>query len=330
VSSRYRPSSTSGHRSCSEQAKQSRFLSSVSHELRTPLSSTLALCELLLGRADGPLREEQERQVKDIRAGAESPLTLVNDLLDLARIEAGKTTVDPKAFELDDLFSALRGMFRPLRHNNRVALVIESADDLGPIYTDESKVSQILRNLVSNALKFTEAGEVRVRARAERDKARIVFTVADTGIGIGLEDRTRIFDEFEQVEGPLQTGTNCTGLGLPVSRRLGALLGGELDVDSRPGAGSTFTLFLSPTRTRKTKPDSRPPKLDCRPRSHRGQHQTRPLLLSTTTSRRGTSRLTSCGRSGGTARAGCLALDLVGRANGQAPTNFQHSAANSV
>ena len=223
---------------------KSRFLSSVSHELRTPLSSTLALCELLLARADGPLREEQERQVKYIRAGAESLLTLVNDLLDLARIEAGKTTVEPSAFEIEDLFSALRGMFRPLHQNHRVALVLEPADDQGPIYTDESKVSQILRNLISNALKFTEAGEVRVCARIERHVGRIVFTVADTGIGIGLEDRARIFDEFEQIDGPLQTATKGTGLGLAVSRRLAALLGGELDVDSRPGAGSTFTLSI--------------------------------------------------------------------------------------
>jgi len=101
-----------------------------------------------------------------------------------------------------------------------------------------------LRNLVSNALKFTEAGEVRVCARIERDVGRIVFTVADTGIGIGLEDRARIFDEFEQIDGPLQTTTKGTGLGLAVSRRLAALLGGELDVDSRPGAGSIFTLSI--------------------------------------------------------------------------------------
>ena len=223
---------------------KSRFLSSVSHELRTPLSSTLALCDLLLARTDGPLREEQERQVKYIRAGAESLLTLVNDLLDLARIEAGKTTIDSKTFEIDDLFSALRGMFRPLHRNNRVVLVIEAADDLGPIHTDESKVSQILRNLVSNALRFTEEGEVRVRARIERNLGHVIFSVADTGIGIDPEDCARIFDEFEQVEGRLQTATKGTGLGLAVSRRLAALLGGELEVDSRPGAGSTFTLSL--------------------------------------------------------------------------------------
>ena len=223
---------------------KSRFLSSVSHELRTPLSSTLALCDLLLARTDGPLREEQERQVKYVRAGAESLLTLVNDLLDLARIEAGKTTVDPKTFEIDDLFSALRGMFRPLHRNNRVVLVIEAAHDLGPIHTDEPKVSQILRNLVSNALRFTEEGDVRVRARIERDLGRVIFSVADTGIGIDPEDCARIFEEFEQVEGPLQTATKGTGLGLAVSRRLAALLGGELEVDSRPGAGSTFTLSL--------------------------------------------------------------------------------------
>ena len=235
---------------------KSRFLSSVSHELRTPLSSTLALSDVLLARADGPLREEQERQVKYIRAGAESLLGLVNDLLDLARIEAGKTTVDAHPFEIADLLAALRGMFRPLHDNDRVALVIEPADDLRPICSDESKVAQILRNLISNALKFTEEGEVRVHAHIQTDARTVIFTVTDTGIGIDRENRARIFDEFEQVQGPLQTAAKGTGLGLPVSRRLAALLGGELDVQSQPGVGSTFTLSI-PLANPDTEPETR-------------------------------------------------------------------------
>ena len=235
---------------------KSRFLSSVSHELRTPLSSTLALSDLLLARADGPLREEQERQVKYIRAGAESLLGLVNDLLDLARIEAGKTTVDAHPFEIADLLATLRGMFRPLHDNDHVALVIEPADDLRPICSDESKVAQILRNLVSNALKFTEKGEVRVHAHIQTDARTVIFTVTDTGIGIDRENHARIFDEFEQVQGPLQTAAKGTGLGLPVSRRLAALLGGELDVESQPGVGSTFTLSI-PLANPDTEPETR-------------------------------------------------------------------------
>jgi CheY-like chemotaxis protein len=223
---------------------KSGFLSSVSHELRTPLSSILALCDLLLDRADGPLTEEQERQIVYIRDGAESLLPLVNDLLDLARIEAGKTVVHARTFMIEDLFASLRGMFRPLRHDDRVSLVFEPACVLPAISSDESKVAQVLRNLVSNALKFTAAGEVRVRARVDQERGTVAFTVADTGIGIAPEDRERIFEEFEQVQGPLQSASRGTGLGLAVSKRLAAVLGGTISVDSEAGLGSTFTLSI--------------------------------------------------------------------------------------
>jgi signal transduction histidine kinase/CheY-like chemotaxis protein len=227
----------------SSEAK-SGFLSSVSHELRTPLSSILALCDLLLDRADGPLTEEQERQIVYIRDGAESLLPLVNDLLDLGRIEAGKTVVHAGTFMIEDLFASLRGMFRPLRHDDRVSLVFEPAGTLPAITSDESKVAQVLRNLVSNALKFTQAGEVRVCARVDPERGTVAFTVADTGIGIAPEDRERIFEEFEQVQGPLQSASRGTGLGLAVSQRLAAVLGGTISVESDAGLGSTFTLSI--------------------------------------------------------------------------------------
>jgi signal transduction histidine kinase/ActR/RegA family two-component response regulator len=227
----------------SSEAK-SGFLSSVSHELRTPLSSMLALCDLLLERADGPLTEEQERQIVYIRGGAEALLPLVNDLLDLARIESGKTVVHADRFVIDDLFASLRGMFRPLHDDDHLSLVFEPAPDLPTIRSDESKVAQVLRNLVSNALKFTQDGEVRVSARLDDEQGMVAFTVADTGIGIAPEDRVRIFEEFEQVEGPLQAGTRGTGLGLAVSQRLATVLGGAISLDSEPGRGSTFTLSI--------------------------------------------------------------------------------------
>ena len=223
---------------------KSGFLSSVSHELRTPLSSVLALCDLLLDRADGPLTEEQERQIAYIRSGAESLLPLVNDLLDLARIEAGKTVVHVGTFAIEDLFASLRGMFRPLHQDDRVTLVFEPAGDLPTIRSDESKVAQVLRNLVSNALKFTLDGEVRVCARVDQERGTVAFVVADTGIGIAANDRERIFEEFEQVQGPLQAGIRGTGLGLAVSQRLAAVLGGAIRLDSEPGVGSTFTLSI--------------------------------------------------------------------------------------
>ena len=223
---------------------KSGFLSSVSHELRTPLSSMLALCDLLLDRADGPLTEEQERQIVYIRDGAESLLPLVNDLLDLARIEAGKTVVHADTFAIEDLLASLRGMFRPLRHDDRVSLVFEPAGDLPTVRSDESKVAQVLRNLISNALKFTREGEVRVCARLDEERGTVAFVVADTGIGIAPDDRERIFEEFEQVEGPLQAGIRGTGLGLAVSQRLAAVLGGAISLASEPGGGSTFTLSI--------------------------------------------------------------------------------------
>ena len=147
---------------------KSRFLSNMSHEFRTPLNSILALSRLLLARSDGELTPEQEKQVHFIRKAAENLTELVNDLLDLAKVEAGKTVVTPVEFAVADLFGALRGMLRPLLVGDAVALVFEdAAGHAAELYTDEGKVSQILRNFISNAIKFTERGEVRVWARAD-------------------------------------------------------------------------------------------------------------------------------------------------------------------
>jgi signal transduction histidine kinase/ActR/RegA family two-component response regulator len=223
---------------------KTRFLSNMTHEFRTPLSSVLALSRLLLDRVDGPLSSEQERQVELIRAGAGELLELVNDLLDLAKVQAGKTVVRSAEFRVQDLFGALRGMLRPLLVGERVELVIEAAEDLAPLTSDEGKVSQILRNLISNALKFTEKGEVRVGARVSDDGRRMLFAVSDTGIGIAADDQVSIFEEFGQVDHPIQKRVRGTGLGLPLSRRLAGLLGGTLEVESRLGFGSTFTLSI--------------------------------------------------------------------------------------
>ncbi|MFL6648539.1 MAG: ATP-binding protein, partial [Sulfurifustaceae bacterium] len=162
---------------------KTRFLSNMTHEFRTPLNSILSLTRLLLDRVDGPLLPEQEKQLGYIRRSAETLSELVNDLLDLAKVEAGKVLVRPTEFRVADLFGALRGMLKPLlAANNAVTLVFEPAEHVPPLQTDEGKVAQILRNFISNALKYTEAGEVRVSARLSADDS-VVFTVADTGIG---------------------------------------------------------------------------------------------------------------------------------------------------
>jgi len=219
---------------------KTRFISEMSHEFRTPINSILSLCQILVDRMDGDLTSEQEKQVGFIRKSADDLSNLVNDLLDLAKIEAGKIDVHPAEFDTRDLFGALKGVMKPLLTTETVRLVFEEPSELPTLFTDEPKVSQILRNLLSNAIKFTEQGEVRVSAAMDADREAIVFSVADTGIGISREDQEIIFQEFVQVRSPVQKKVKGTGLGLPLSRKLAELLGGNLSCKSRPGEGSTF------------------------------------------------------------------------------------------
>jgi signal transduction histidine kinase/CheY-like chemotaxis protein len=247
---------------------KSRFLSNMSHEFRTPLNSIRALTQILLERADGPLTAEQEVQLNFVRGAALSLGDLVDDLLDIAKIEAGKVDVRPTQFSVEELFSALRGMLRPLLVSDKVALRFDPAPGLPLLVSDEGKVSQILRNLISNALKFTERGEIRVGAHLIEDGARIEFTVADTGIGIAAEDQERIFEEFVQVRSPVQTRVKGTGLGLPLCRRLAGVLGGAISLESSLGVGSVFSVRL-PLRVPSALPEFpvSPEKLAVDPRS---------------------------------------------------------------
>ena len=223
---------------------KNKFLSNVSHELRTPLSSILSLARLLFERSDGELSTEQGRQVNFILRSAQDLAGLVNDLLDLARIEAGREVFHISEVDLGDLFGSLRGMLRPLLPpGSRVGLTIADPAGLPPIVTDERKLAQILRNFLSNALKFTEAGEVRLGVE-QGPGGSVVFSVSDTGIGIAREHLARIFEEFGQVDGPLQRQVKGTGLGLPLARKLARLLGGDVQVRSEPGVGSTFTATI--------------------------------------------------------------------------------------
>ena len=223
---------------------KSKFLSHMSHEFRTPLNSILALSRLLLGRTDGELTAEQEKQVMFIRKAAGNLTELVDDLLDLAKVEAGKIVIAPARFSASALFGTLRGMLRPLLVGNSVDLVFDEPEDMPDLETDEGKLSQILRNFISNALKFTEAGEVRVSAMASPDDDTVTFCVRDTGIGIAAEDIELIFQEFGQVAHRLQGRVKGTGLGLPLSRKLAELMGGTIAVESTPGEGSAFMVTL--------------------------------------------------------------------------------------
>lgn len=217
---------------------KTRFLSNMSHEFRTPLNSITSLSRMLLDRMDGELTSEQEKQVLLIHKSAEGLSELVNDLLDLAKVEAGKILVHPNEFEVKDLFATLRGMLRPLLNNSSVYLSFEEPVDIPTLYTDEGKVAQILRNFISNAIKYTEQGEVMVQA--SKLGHYVVFAVSDTGIGIDPQDRERIFEEFIQLDSDMQKRVKGTGLGLPLSRKLAELLGGNVSVKSQLGVGSTF------------------------------------------------------------------------------------------
>jgi signal transduction histidine kinase len=223
---------------------KSRFLSDVSHEFRTPLTSVLNMTRFLLGRADGSLTAEQERQVQIIRKTMEGLNELVNDLLDLAKIEAGHTRMRPGEFTVSELFAGLRGMFRPLIQTNDVTLLVDDPVDTTTMHTDEQRVSQVLRNFISNAIKFTPRGIIRVTATRDDEADTVRFEVRDTGIGIAPDDQERIFQDFTQVDGPIQRRVRGTGLGLPLTRKLAAMLGGSVSLESAIGKGSCFSLTI--------------------------------------------------------------------------------------
>jgi signal transduction histidine kinase len=222
---------------------KSRFLANVSHELRAPVAAVIGLSRLLADSASDPLTGEQATQVELIRTAATDLLHLVNDLLNLAKAEAGR--LEPTWVDVDLLavFTQLRGMLRPLTDAD-VELIVEDPPPGGTVRSDEVLLTQVLRNLLTNGLKFTERGEVRLRADRPAGSDLVEIVVSDTGIGIPEELHERIFEEFYQVPGPTQARVAGTGLGLPYARRLAHLLGGSLRVASVPGEGSVFTVTL--------------------------------------------------------------------------------------
>jgi signal transduction histidine kinase len=220
---------------------KSRFLANVSHELRAPVTAIIGLGRLLADQSSDPLTAEQRRQVDLIRGSATDLLRLVNDLLDLAKAEAGRIEPNFTEVDLKAVFAQLRGTLRPLATRPEVDFVVEEPDVPG-LRTDEVLLSQVLRNLLTNALKFTGSGSVRLTAARVGDD--VEFTVADTGSGIPDELHERIFEEFYQVPGSTAVSGKGTGLGLPYARRLVNVLGGALLVSSEVGSGSTFTVRL--------------------------------------------------------------------------------------
>jgi signal transduction histidine kinase/ActR/RegA family two-component response regulator len=223
---------------------KTRFVSGITHELRTPLNSIVSLAGLLIRRIDGELSSEQEKQVHFIQKSAQNLTEMVNDLLDLAKLEAGKITLRSTEFSIGDVFAALRGMFRPLATNENVQLIFEEQAVLHTrLYTDEGKVAQILRNFISNALKFTEHGSVHVRAALTGERG-VRFSVKDTGVGIADANRDIVWAEWGQIESDQRPRHKGSGLGLPLARQLAVLLGGSTGLESKLGEGSTFYVEL--------------------------------------------------------------------------------------
>ena len=218
---------------------KTRFLNNVSHELRTPVNSILGLVRLLEG-PDEPVATEV-----GLIAGCAMDLSaLVDDLLDLAKAESGRLEPTLEAVDLAPMLGSLRATLRPLITSPDVVLRIEAAPDLPAIESDPGMLTIVLRNLINNAIKYTEWGEIVVRAELRESAQHVTVTVADTGVGIAADDFDRIFEEFHQVRGAHQTKQKGTGLGLPYARRLTELIGGTLSVESEVGRGSIFRVEL--------------------------------------------------------------------------------------
>jgi len=234
-----------------EQASRykSDFLANMSHELRTPLNSSLILAKLLAENSKGNLTEEQVKYALTIESAGKDLLTLINDVLDLSKIEAGHMEVNPEPVKLQRVLAGLRDTFSPVAQQKSIELVIDSEPGIfAEIETDPQRLEQILKNLLSNALKFTEQGTVTLRVSAVGGD-RVAFSVSDTGIGISPTKQRAIFDPFFQADGTTSRKYGGTGLGLSISRNLARLLGGEIRLSSEVGKGSAFTLFIPRVHT---------------------------------------------------------------------------------
>jgi signal transduction histidine kinase len=222
---------------------KSRFLSYMSHEFRTPLASITSVTDILINGLDGPLTQEQARQLQFVQGSVRELTEMVDDLLDLAKVEAGRISISPEWFEMVDLFSALRGIFRPIIASSKVTLVFEEPQSVPRLFTDDKKLSQILRNFISNALKFTPEGEVRVSAGLV-DSDQVEFAVSDTGIGIAEDHLPALFADFVQLDTRIHKRLRGTGLGLSLAKKFAELLGGRVAVASELGKGSRFSVLI--------------------------------------------------------------------------------------
>jgi signal transduction histidine kinase/ActR/RegA family two-component response regulator len=245
-------------RSLEEKAEQlqlisrykSEFLANMSHELRTPLNSLLILSKMLAENRDGNLTPEQVKSASTVYTSGNELLTLINEILDLSKVEAGKMPIEPRDARLADVRDYLEQTFRHVAEQKGLAFTVEMGPELpASVFTDVTRLQQILKNLLANAFKFTERGSVTLRIErrhpaAGAHGALLAFAVRDTGIGIPKDKQRIIFEAFQQADGTTSRKYGGTGLGLTISREIARLLGGTIDVESAPGAGSVFTVLM--------------------------------------------------------------------------------------
>jgi len=221
---------------------KSAFLATMSHELRTPLNSIIGFTGLILRERVGPLNEEQKKQLNMVHSSAQHLLALINDVLDISKIEAGQLTLVQEAVDLRKIIEKVAQSTLPLADSKGLEMGIEIVPELSSIPGDARRIEQILLNLLSNAIKFTEKGSVKIVCTL--DDAHVLVKVIDTGIGIKYEDLGKVFETFRQIDSGISRKYEGTGLGLSISKRLAELMGGKLWVESVWEEGSTFSLSL--------------------------------------------------------------------------------------
>ena len=221
---------------------KSEFLSNMSHELRTPLNSIMALSRVLIMQAKNKLTDEENNYLEIVERNGKQLLKLINDILDLSKIEAGKMEVNPKSMSLKTLLQDIKDNLQPISNEKGLEFELNIANVLPQIETDEGKLHQILQNIVGNAVKFTEKGKVEINVNSNADN--VLIQVIDTGIGIPADALLHIFEEFRQVDGTSSRSYEGTGLGLAIAHKLIKILGGNINAESRLGKGSTFTITL--------------------------------------------------------------------------------------
>jgi signal transduction histidine kinase len=223
---------------------KSLFLANMSHEFRTPLNAIMGYTSMLLQGVSGTLTAQQDKNLQRVDSNARHLLAIINDILDISRIEAGKMPLHLSRFSGPELVKEVLGEVEPIIGRTKLTVTTDVAADLPDVTSDRAKVKQIVINLLTNALKFTPQGSVKVAAWSDREAKQIEISVTDTGIGIAAEDQEKVFEDFRQVDSSPTRGYSGAGLGLSISRRLAHMLGGQLTLVSEAGKGSTFTLRL--------------------------------------------------------------------------------------